>query len=430
MSALGKIVRSIGRDWRNLGAEERYAFPDDWSIQEYFVRDMEELTDADVARRIDAPLAYCGVSTCLEDLARGKGRVIILFDDLSRWTPAYTLAPPLVATLQRAGIERSRIHFMAALGSHRAMSREEMALKLGRDIVGRYAVSNHDCYRDDAVELGTGRYGTPIRINREVVEADLVIALGMITNHGFAYASGGAKIILPGVAHVDTIRRNHRSESGGRFEASELKGDEEERKYGPIRAEMNQAAEMLLGRTEVVAINVALSRERGIAGVFVGDPLSMFREHAEALMRQYQIPFDRTKRVDIGVFRVDSLDPLQYYKGMLHWEEVCDFRIVVGDFSDRFVYQGQRHGRFEHYMRRLEERGSMPNAPLRESLRTDGTIFLCSPHLDSTSIKMFNPKFHIVTDWVSFMTELHQELGSRRRVAFFQDSFLQILDIV
>ncbi|MCX7039171.1 MAG: hypothetical protein NT005_08570 [Spirochaetes bacterium] len=96
-------------------------------------------------------------------------------------------------------------------------------------------------------------------------------------------------------------------------------------------------------------------------------------------MRQYQIPFDRTKRVDIGVFRVDSLDPLQYYKGMLHWEEVCDFRIVVGDFSDRFVYQGQRHGRFEHYMRRLEERGSMPNAPLRESLRTDGTIFLCSP---------------------------------------------------
>jgi nickel-dependent lactate racemase len=75
-------------------------------------------------------------------------------------------------------------------------------------------VSNHDCYREDAVELGTGRYGTPIRINREVVEADLVIALGMITNRGFAYASGGAKIILPGVAHVDTIRRNHRSESG------------------------------------------------------------------------------------------------------------------------------------------------------------------------------------------------------------------------
>lgn len=30
---------------------------------------------------------------------------------------------------------------------------------------------------------------------------------------------------------------------------------------------MNQAAEMLLGRTEVVAINVALNRERGIAGI-------------------------------------------------------------------------------------------------------------------------------------------------------------------
>jgi nickel-dependent lactate racemase len=99
-------------------------------------RDREELTDAEAAGRINAPFLYRGASTCLEDLARGKGRVIIPFDDLSRWTPAYTLAPPLVATLQRAGIERSRIHFMAALGSHRAMSREEMALKLGRDIVG------------------------------------------------------------------------------------------------------------------------------------------------------------------------------------------------------------------------------------------------------------------------------------------------------
>jgi len=430
VSALGKIVRSIGRDWRNLGAEERYAFPDDWSIQEYRVPEMEELTEAEVAGRIDAPFAYRGASTCLGELARAKRRVIVLFDDLSRWTPAYSLAPPLVAALQRAGVEASRIHFMAAIGSHRAMGREEMALKLGRQIVGRYAVSNHDCYREDAVELGTGRYGTPIRINREVVEADLVIGLGMMTNHGFAHSSGGAKIILPGVAHVDTIRINHRSESGGHFDASELKGDEEERKYGPIRAEMNEAAGMLLGRTEVVAINVSLNRERGIAGVFVGDPLSMYSEHAEALMRRYQLPFDRKDRADVGVFRVDSLDPLQYYKGMLHWEDVCDVRIVVGDFSDRFIYQGQRHGRFDHYMRSLEERGAMPNPPLRESLRTDGAIFLCSPHLDSASTRMFNPNFHIVTDWDSFMTELYRELGSHRRVAFFPDSFLQILDIV
>ena len=193
---------------------------------------------------------------------------------------------------------------------------------------------------------------------------------------------------------------------------------------------MNQAAGMLLGRTEVVTINVALNRERGIAGVFVGDPLSVFAKNADALMRRYKVPFDRKERADIGVFRVDSLDPLQYYKGMLHWEEVCDLRIVVGDFSDRLVYQGQRNGRFEAYMRRLEERGPIPNASLPESIRTKGTIFLCSPHLDSTSTKMFNPAFHIVTDWAPFMTELYQELGPRRRVAFFQDGFLQILDII
>ena len=302
-----------------------------------------------------------------------------------------------------------------------------MGHKLGRDILSRYRVSNHDRFSDEVVELGTGRYGTPLRLAREVVEAELVIGLGMLSKHGFAHVSGGSKILLPGVAHVDTIRANHRSAQGGRFQPEELRGDEEETRYGPIRAEMNQAAAMLLERTEVVVINAVLSRERGIAELAIGDPLAVLREQAEPLLRRYEVGFRRADKTDIGVFRVDSLDPLQFYKGLAEPGEVCDHCIVAGDFSDRFFYQGQRHGSFAEHRRYLAGLGPLPNPPLSEALADPSTIFLCSPHLDRVSARSFNPSFYVAPDWDALLAELRRELGPGRRAAFFHDSYLQVL---
>jgi hypothetical protein len=423
-------VRALGGDWRNLGAEERYAFPPDWSVREYRLAEMRELSDPEVAARLQAPFPYRSASATLEGLARGKRGALILFDDLSRWTPAYKLAPPLVWLLERSGIEPSRIRFLAAVGSHRALSREEMAHKLGRDILSRYRALNHDCFREDAPLLGMGRYGTPLRLAREVVEAELVIGLGMLSKHGFAHVSGGSKIILPGVAHVDTIRANHRSSQGGRFEPEELRGDEEETLYGPIRTEMNQAAAMLMERTEVVVINAVLSRERGVAELAIGDPLAVLREQAEPLLRRYEVGFQRAEKADIGVFRVDSLDPLQFYKGLAEPGEVCEHRIVVGDFSDRFFYQGQRHGSFAEHQRHLASLGPLPNPPLRQTLADPGSVFLCSPNLDQVSARSFNPSFYVAPDWDALLAELRRELGPGRRAAFFHDSYLQVLKAV
>jgi hypothetical protein len=425
---MSNLFRAEGRDWRNRGAAELYAFPEDWSGREYRVGPMEELSDPEVAALLRAPFPYRGEQTALRELARGKRRVVILFDDLSRWTPAFRLAPPVLELLHRSGVEDSGIHFLAAIGSHRLMGREEMSLKLGGAVVERYRVANHDCFSDDVVQVGTGRYGTPIRLAREVVEADLVIGLGMLCPHGFAYSSGGSKIILPGVAHVDTIRPNHRSSQGGRFEPSELRGDLQEARFGPIRAEMNEAASMLMERTRLVVINAVLSRERGIADLAIGDPLSVL-EQAEARLRPYRVPFARAHRADLGVFRVDSLDPLQYYKGMDGWEQACERRVVVGDFSDRFIYQGQRYGRLEEHLRRLAALGPLPNPPLAEALAEPGTVFLCSPHLDRVSARSFWPLFYVAPDWDQFVAELRRELGPGRRAAFFPDSFLQILQV-
>ena len=72
-------------------------------------------------------------------------------------------------------------------------------------------VENHFA-RDDAdhVDLGRTRTrGTPVKIDRRFVEADLRIATGLVEPHFMAGWSGGRKVVAPGVAHHETIRTFH-----------------------------------------------------------------------------------------------------------------------------------------------------------------------------------------------------------------------------
>jgi nickel-dependent lactate racemase len=59
------------------------------------------------------------------------------------------------------------------------------------------------------VDVGTTAEGTRVRVNRAVVEADLVVSLGRVRPHYFAGYSGGVKGIFPGAGHTPDIRQNH-----------------------------------------------------------------------------------------------------------------------------------------------------------------------------------------------------------------------------
>src|SRR6185503_15976952 len=60
------------------------------------------------------------------------------------------------------------------------------------------------------VDLGRTSRGTPVWVDRGVVEADLRVLTGRISHHYFAGFSGGRKSILPGVSARATIVANHR----------------------------------------------------------------------------------------------------------------------------------------------------------------------------------------------------------------------------
>jgi lactate racemase len=80
--------------------------------------------------------------------------------------------------------------------------------KLGEQIVENYRVYNHDAFQN-TVHVGKTPDGVEVWLNREFVSCDLKIGIGCITAHVHAGFGGGAKIILPGVAGIESIRQFH-----------------------------------------------------------------------------------------------------------------------------------------------------------------------------------------------------------------------------
>jgi nickel-dependent lactate racemase len=163
----------------------------------------------DQTQVIQAALANPIGTSKLEALLKPGQSVVIMVDDITRPTPAAEILPFVLGPIERAGIPDESVVFFAAMGTHRPMSEEELRVKLGEDVCRRYRVINRD-YRDgDFVDLGQTESGTPIEVNREVLEADFKIAIGNVIPHISAGWGGGSKMVLPGVCSQKTTDMMH-----------------------------------------------------------------------------------------------------------------------------------------------------------------------------------------------------------------------------
>ena len=145
----------------------------------------------------------------LASLVRDGQTVLVIVDDITRPTPCYQILPTLTDELESAGANL-RIEILIATGTHRGMTEAEIEQKVGRPIMDRYQVINHDAMDEGSmVNVGTTANGTPIVVNRRVVDADLVVAIGNTVPHCLAGWAGGAKIIQPGVCGEETTNLTH-----------------------------------------------------------------------------------------------------------------------------------------------------------------------------------------------------------------------------
>jgi nickel-dependent lactate racemase len=145
----------------------------------------------------------------LKSLVRDGQYVLVIIDDMTRPTPCWQLLPPILEEIE-AGGKGLRIEILIATGTHRPMTPAEIEAKVGRSVMDKYPVINHEALDESSmVNLGRTINGTPIVVNRKLTEAGLIVALGNTVPHCLAGWAGGAKIVQPGVCGEETTNLTH-----------------------------------------------------------------------------------------------------------------------------------------------------------------------------------------------------------------------------
>jgi nickel-dependent lactate racemase len=209
-------------------------FPGGWHVASYAPHDAPSMSAAEIADAIAHPIG----TPPLRELARGRQRPCIVIDDLSRPTQGAALIPPILDELAAAGIDAADVLVLAAVANHRPMLHDDLERKLGADVLGRCQVANHFS-GGNCTLIGTTSLGTPVEVNTDFLASDLRILVGSIIPHAAAGFSGGAKLLLPGIASIAAAEAYHRGPAlQGAYNVDEP----------PARADSEEAARMCLTR--------------------------------------------------------------------------------------------------------------------------------------------------------------------------------------
>src|SRR4051794_26332607 len=227
-------------------------------------REVTPLSDANAALQhaLDHPLA----SAPIGDLAIGKKKVAIVVCDITRPAPNSLTLPPLLDRLHKSGISRDGITVLIATGLHRAATQVEVDQIVGPEVARSYRIISNDARASGQHRhLGTSSRGTPIHIHNDFVSADLRITLGFIEPHLMAGYSGGRKLVVPGVAAEPTIKAIHSP-----LFMREPLATEGSIEGNPLHKELLEIAGV--ARHDFI-LDVTLTRDRQISGIFAGDPV-------------------------------------------------------------------------------------------------------------------------------------------------------------
>jgi len=233
------------------------------------IRDVPPLDDPEGAVKgaLESPTG----TPALRRLADGRKDACILICDITRPVPNRTILGPMLHVLSEAGIARERTLILVATGLHRPSTDAEKLEMLGAEIVASYPVEDHFGTRiDEHTLVGTSPRGIPAWIDSRYVRADLKIATGLIEPHLMAGYSGGRKLICPGVAALETVKRWHGPEllEHPNADCGILDGN-------PVHEE-NTAIARMAGCDFIV--NVTLDSQRRVTSVVAGDMEQAFLE--------------------------------------------------------------------------------------------------------------------------------------------------------
>ena len=290
--------------------------PDDWRVTVVRKKPMPLVPSEEQA--VNDALAHPVGCAGLRDLVRGKTSACILICDITRPTPNGLILPTLLSELEKAGLSRENIRVLVATGLHRPNEGEELRQVVGDDaVLGSVRVENHFAREDaDHVDLGVTSLGTRVRLDKRFVTADLKIAVGLVEPHFMAGYSGGRKLIMPGVAHSDTITYLHNarfmSDPGARN--CNLIGN-------PLHDQQLEIVGMLGG---ALGVNVVIDEQRRLSYVNFGEIVQSHLRAVEFIRPYVEIELPRTFQTVLTSGGGYPLDKTYYQtvKGMVAAMEI------------------------------------------------------------------------------------------------------------
>ena len=393
--------------------DERLDLPRDWGVdtQHMAGHNKPVLSAEDIRQRINQPYD----TKTIRDIAAGKRTAVIIFDDITRATPAHVVAPVIIDELKAGGIKDEHILFVCMLGTHRGATQPEIRAKLGDAIVDRYPWINHNCH-DNFIELGRTSQNNLIKINHYVMQADIKISISGIKTHGHPGYSGGAKAILPGVASLDSIQYMHGTIPGvpGNRNPTVGKG----RIYhNDCRHDMEEAARMAgLDFTVQLIIN----GRREIIGLYAGDVVEAFRPAVHYANKQYRT--DIAQEADVVIVNC-------YPRNMQEYGFQWANRSLKPGGTAIVIWQHPLGKYTLHYWnerRDYNAKSFWDNRRVADPLENAGRLIIFSQYINQREMQRYVPdKVHLVRSWGDVLTMLHKWHGPSTRVAVYPYAGLQ-----
>jgi len=249
-----KIKLAYGKEGLNIN------LPDSLNVEVVEPRYREGLPDQ--AAAIEDALLRPIDSKPLRDLAKQSDTVGIVVNDITRPTPYRIILPVLLRQL--CSVPDERILLFNATGTHRPNTEAELREMLGDEVLSRYRIIQNDSKdRSSHKSVGTTKSGNEIWLHKEYLDCDIRILTGFIEPHLFAGFSGGGKAVMPGLALLESILKNHSDKNINHPKATwgVTSGN-------PIWEEIQQAASLV---PPSFLLNVTLNRDKKITSVFAGD---------------------------------------------------------------------------------------------------------------------------------------------------------------
>jgi lactate racemase len=285
-----------------------FSLPEGWACAHFAGSPKSEETAPSVEQMLREALAGIDDVPQLRGPALpAKHKVVIIVDDLTRPTPVTEILGVLLPYLDERAYVRENVTIVVALGTHPALTEEQLEKRLGRPVLSSRKIIQHNAWQNDLVSVKVGDSDRVVRINPAVAHADLRIGISSVLPHPMAGFGGGPKIVFPGVSDFDSIKAHHpKNVLHPRAALGVTKGN-------PFHEEI-AAADRAVGLH--LSINCVYDAAGCITSITAGSPEGAYAKAVELCFQKLGHRF--TDKVDVTIASVfPHVHGNQLFKGLM-----------------------------------------------------------------------------------------------------------------